>query len=251
MAGGGGMGGTGGAGGMGGMAGGGGTGGMAGGGGTGGTGGTGGGGACIPDGGAQHAGPANRACPGTDGCGELEVCVEGACEEAALVFVSSRQSDAALGGPRGADKICADLARAAALGGYWMSWTSDACTSPQQRFEESTIPYRLLDGTLTAASWADLTDDYIENPIDIDEIGNVVVGTDKFARDTLVWTSTESNGAAHSNNGCWGLRSNDIGGVFGVPASAGSTTSIGPAWTVWSTPQCSTDNVRIYCFEQP
>jgi hypothetical protein len=178
------------------------------------------------------------------------VCVDGTCAGAALVFVSSTVSDAALGGPRGADKICAELAREAELGGYWMSWTSDSCTSPLQRFEASTLPYHLLSGTLIANDWTDLTDDYLENPIDMDEMGDVIVGTDPFFRDTLVWTNTEPNGARHSNNGCRGLRTNDIGGVNGIPAAAGSTTSIWKPWTVWSTPQCSTVDLRIYCFEQ-
>jgi hypothetical protein len=177
--------------------------------------------------------------------------VDGACEEAALVFASSRQSDAALGGPRGADKICADLASAAGLGGYWMSWTSDACTSPRQRFRESTIPYRLLDGTLIADGWTDLTDDFIANPIDMDENGDAVVGTDRWFRDRMTWTNTMSDGTLHINNGCWGLTSNASSGIFAVRAAAGSTASTWTTWTVWSTPSCATDNLRIYCFEQP
>jgi hypothetical protein len=116
-----------------------------------------GGGICIPDGGAQWAGEAmDRVC-GEVSCGEMEVCVDGACEPAALVFVSSTVSDAALGGPRGADRTCTDLAEAAGLGGYWFSWTSDSCTSPSQRFEKSTLPYRMADGTEISPSWDRMT----------------------------------------------------------------------------------------------
>ena len=119
----------------------GGAGGMAGAGGMGGMGGQGGQGGCIPDKGARDAGMAtNRSCPGTDDCGPLEVCVDGVCEDAAMVFVSSQLYTADLNGPRGADKLCADLARDAGLGGYWMSWTSDECTSPQKRFHRSCEP---------------------------------------------------------------------------------------------------------------
>ena len=214
-----------------------------------GDGGTGGTGGCVPDGGAQHAGPPNRAC-GDSTCGALEVCVEGVCQDGALVFASSRQSDAALGGPRGADMICADLARAAGLGGYWMSWTSNSCTSPQTRFERPSITYRRMDGTPIATSWPDLTDGSIENPIDIDEMGNVIVGTDPFRRDTLVWTNTDFDGTVHINNGCWGLTSNASSGVFGVHSAAGSTASVFTTWSLWSTPGCATDNLRLYCFEQ-
>ena len=80
-------------------------------------------------------------------------CVDGVSKASALVFLSSTKSDAALGGPRGADQTCVDLARAAGLGGYWFSWTSDACTSPSQRFEQSTLPYRMVDGTEISPSW--------------------------------------------------------------------------------------------------
>jgi hypothetical protein len=148
-------GGTGGTGGTGGMAGAGGmagVGGTAGAGGMGGEGGSGGGDACVPDGGAPWAGSAaNRPC-GDISCGEMEVCVGGVCEASALLFVSSTRSDAALGGPRGADQTCAELARAAGLGGHWFSWTSDPCTSPFKRFEKSTLPYRMVDGSEIAPS---------------------------------------------------------------------------------------------------
>jgi len=85
----------------------------------------------------------------------------------------------ALGGPRGADTTCAELARAAGLGGYWMSWTSDPGTSPFKRFEKSVLPYRLLDGTQISPSWDRLTMDppppsesYIDSVIDTNEAGH-------------------------------------------------------------------------------
>lgn len=223
---------------------------MAGAGGSGGQAGSG-GSICIPGGGAQWAGSAtNRPC-GNISCGEMEVCVDQGCVASALVFVSSTTSDAALGGPRGADMTCAELAEAEGLGGYWMSWTSNRCTSPAQRFERSAIEYRLLSGKVIADDWPDLVDDLITNPIDMDEMGELVVGTDPFRRDTLVWTNTYPDGTVHLNNGCWGLTSNAASGVRGVHAAAGSSASTFTSWSVWSTPGCATDNLRLYCFEQP
>jgi hypothetical protein len=234
----------------------GGTGGMAGAGGTGGMAGTGGGG-CIPDRGAQYAGLPNRECGDTAGCGDLEVCVDGACEGAALVFVSSRTSNAALGGPRGADEICADLAREAGLGGYWMSWTSDECTSPQKRFEKWTIEYRLLNGDQIAANWDDLIDGELDRDIKIDENGVTLTDTCKVPGETeicFVWTNTTYQGYVHLNNGCLGLTSDnsDAPPPFKwAPAQSGYWSSSQRGWSERQTIDCARDELPIYCFEQP
>jgi hypothetical protein len=252
----GGAGGTGGAGGAGGA---GGTGGTAGAGGTGGTGGA----ICIPDGGAQWAGPAtNRTC-GEVLCGEMEVCVDGFCEASALVFVSSTKSDAALGGPRGADLTCADLAAEAGLGGYWFSWTSDPCTSPFKRFEKSTVPYRMLDGTQVSTSWDRMTMDppppgqaYVDSPINIDETGNIPATPEECGSSVnppqgcFVWTNTNVQGrvaALANNNGCLGLTTNNS--MF-APSTAGKITSVSRGWSDGAFWYCGIDNLRLYCFEQ-
>jgi len=251
----------GGTGGTGGMAGAGGMGGMAGSGGMGGMGGTG-GGICIPDGGAQWAGEAmNRSC-GEASCGEMEVCVDGACEPAGLVFVSSTVSDAALGGPRGADRTCADLAEAAGLGGYWFSWTSDPCTSPSRRFEESTLPYRMADGTEISASWDRMTmvpppegEGHLDSAIDRDEYGVLVAPTSRCTNTLtppgcFVWTNTNVAGdvdALENHNGCLGLTTNNSGFA---PSTAGKITSVSPGWTDGAPGQCGIANLRLYCFEQ-
>ena len=256
----GGVGGTGGIGGEGGTAGEGGTGGMAG---MGGEGGMGGSGVCIPDGGAQWAGNAtNRLC-GEVTCGEMEVCVNQVCTPSAMVFLSSSRSDAALGGPRGADKTCAELAQAAGLGGYWMSWTSDPCTSPFKRFEKSTLPYRMIDGTEISSSWDRMTMDppptgmgYLSSSIDIDEYGDIP-GTPQECNSSanptqgcFVWTNTNVEGrvdAVANNNGCLGLTTNNS--AF-APSTAGKITSIAQGWTDGAFWNCGIDNLRTYCFEQ-
>jgi hypothetical protein len=256
-----GAGGMGGEGGMGGAAG---AGGMGGEGGMGGTGGTG-GSACVPDGGAQWAGdPVNRIC-GEVTCGAMEVCVNQACTPSALVFLSSTTSDAALDGPRGADGICADLAAEAGLGGYWMSWTSDRCTSPYKRFEKSTLPYRMIDGSQVSASWERMTMDpppsgegYLDKSIELDEFGTVrpPPGLNDCSSTNprvgcFAWTNTTFDGRVHINNGCLGLTTNDgtEGGSVAVPAT-GRTTSIGTGWSAGSFISCIFDTLHLYCFEQ-
>jgi hypothetical protein len=197
----------------------------------------------------------------------MEVCVEGSCQPAGLVFVSSTASDAALGGPRGADITCAELAAAKGLGGYWFSWTSDPCTSPYKRFEKSTLPYRLLDGTQISSSWARLTMDppplgegNLNNNLNIDESGAVPGRTDfpgspcVFSnappRGCFVWTNTDIEGRVDAlvhNNGCLGLTTNDS--IF-APSTVGQMTTPFSAWTDGSHPTCGIDGGRIYCFEQ-
>ena len=280
-----GAGGTGGVGGMGGMAGAGGTGGvggMAGAGGTGGAGGmagtggaggmagaggTGGGGICIPDGGAQYAGePVSRSC-GNDSCGAMEVCVQGTCTPSALVFVSNEQFDGALGGPRGADEICAEIAEDAGLGGYWMSWTSDLCTSPYKRFEKRTdgdgIPYRMLDGTEISSSWVRMTlippppnEAYLDNPINRDELGNNISPGFSGCLSTTpafgcaAWTNTSIDGTVRPENGCKGLTSN-AGTAGGDTESAlGLTFSIATGWSQGDFLTCAITAPHLYCFEQ-
>ena len=248
--------------GTGGMAGAGGAGGMAGVGGMGGMAGTGGtgGSVCIPDGGAVYAGEAvSRPC----GCGAMEVCVEGACQPSAMVFLSSTRSDAALGGPRGADATCAELAEAAGLGGYWFSWTSDPCTSPFKRFEKSTLPYRLYDGTEVSSSWARLTSNppppgqgYLTNQITITEDGETPATPQECISSVnppigcFTWTNTNVEGkvdAIANNNGCLGLTTNDS--RF-APSTAGKITSVAQGWTDGVFWNCGIDNLRLYCFEQ-
>jgi hypothetical protein len=193
-------------------------------------------------------------------CGEMAVCVEGACEAASLVFVSSRQSDAALGGPRGADQICADLAEAAGLGGYWFSWTSDLCTSPRKRFEKTTLPYRQLEGVPIASSWDRLTnrpsdEANLEFVLNLDENG-VILGSSEFCNSPAsnpagchAWTNTTIEGDVQFNNGCCGLTSN-AGSGFCLESNAGQLWSIFTGWTADKNFTCAIDNLRIYCFEQ-
>jgi hypothetical protein len=44
-------------------------------------------------------------------------------------------------------------------------------SSPSVRFTRSAVPYRLIDGTLIANDWADLTDGTIAHDLDLTEIG--------------------------------------------------------------------------------
>jgi hypothetical protein len=230
--------------------------------GTGGMAGMGGSGECIPDGGAQWAGePVNRAC--ADGpCGAMEVCVNDQCTPGALVFLTDAQFDGALGGPRGADELCAFYAEQAGLGGYWMSWTSDTCTSPFKRFEKnSAVPYYMLDGRKVSDSWSRMTSPpletpFLDNPIDMNEFGNTISPGFNACRSSIpsfgcaAWTNTNVDGRVRPENGCRGLTSNQGTAGGDTEAALGLTYSIETGWSRGDFLPCSIQAPHLYCFEQ-
>ena len=169
-----------------------------------------------------------------------------------MVFVSSELYTADLNGPRGADEICAELADVAGLGGYWMSWTSDRCTSPSKRFHESTIEYRLINGDRVAASWDELIDAELDRSIQFDEYGIrltdrcTIPGENDFC---FVWTNTDYDGTVHMNNGCRGLTWDSDS--IEPPAQSGQWIRTQFGWTQNQTKDCAQDTQAIYCFEQP
>lgn len=162
---------------------------------------------------------------------------------AGYVFVTSTSYQGDLGGLTGADQKCQDRADAASLGGTWKAWLSDSNTSAASRLTHSSVPYKLINGTVIANGWTDLTDGTIQSPIDVTEQGVKVVGTP-------VWTGTRGNGSAHSesNNFC---RDWTIAGYYaqGDRAYRGISWVTTEAWTNASFDGCY-NYQPIYCFEQ-
>ncbi|WP_394840860.1 DUF1554 domain-containing protein [Pendulispora brunnea] len=171
-------------------------------------------------------------------CPPQTVCVENACGAARRVFVSSTQSTAAFGGVSGADTKCQNLADGMKLGGNWRAWISDQINSPSARFAKANVPYRLLDGTLVADNWSDLTDGALDHGIDRDEKGNLV-------DDAEVWTGTTASGGVTGDH-CNNFSSESPTGYL---ATVGNTTLLAN-WTARYKQFCNRTDVRIYCFEQ-
>lgn len=158
------------------------------------------------------------------------------------------------GGPRGADQICAELAEDAGLGGYWLSWTSNRCTSPNKRFHKSTIEYRLINGDQVAADWPDLTDGELDRDIRVDENGinlttNCTIPEEEENDFCWVWTNTTIEGDVHSNNGCVGLTWD--ADSLKPPVQSGQWQRSQLGWTQRQTKNCAQDHQAIYCVEQP
>jgi hypothetical protein len=165
--------------------------------------------------------------------------IANACVAARRVFISSTPSTANLGGIAGADTKCQNLATAANLGGMWRAWVSSNASSPDTRFTKATVPYRLLDGTMVATNWNDLTNGSILHGIDRDEKNVLTSGTE-------VWTATTSDGN-FQGGGCNGFTS----AADSAPTAAqGISDRTNGQWTNVYLQFCDRTNPRIYCFEQ-
>ncbi|MFN8662898.1 MAG: hypothetical protein U0075_13470 [Thermomicrobiales bacterium] len=179
---------------------------------------------------------AERPCPAGQCCSGRGTC--GAC----LVFVTSTEKTAPnLGGLAGADGICQELARAAALPGRYLAWLSDSTASPSTRFTRATAPYTLVDGTNVADSWADLTSGTLNHAINRSESNTVIPGS-------FVWTHTLPDGTAGGSfpNSTCGNWTSAPSNSFGNSGSLKTTS----AWTSGSASNCSLP-IRLYCFQQP
>ncbi len=168
---------------------------------------------------------------------------EASCER--YVFVSSeRFTGEDIGGAIGGDGRCnAYAARAGTLpklaGRAFQAWLSDdlANFTASARLTHGTKPYRLVDGTLVANDWSQLTSGSVLHPIDVTEQG-LTVGQD------FVWTGTSALGQLATKT-CtnWSLNGSDNTGAVGRASAQDS------AWTNAGLASCGTAH-RLYCFEK-
>jgi len=119
-----------------------------------------------------------------------------------------------------------------------MAWVSDSSTSPAARFTKSTVPYRLLDGTLVATDWMALTTGPLSHGINQDEAGALHTMAE-------VWTATGSDGN-FSSDGC----NNFTEAVAMLMAVVGNSDATDGTWTAVFAQFCNRTNVRLYCVEQ-
>jgi hypothetical protein len=157
------------------------------------------------------------------------------------VFVTTGTSDGNFGGVAAGDAWCQDEADDAGLTGTYKAWLSDSTVSPSTRFAVTTGPYRLVDGTTVANSWADLTDGSIQHRID-----QTAAGVTLSAGAT--WSGTGPTGQRHITTGhdCDGWTSADPEkeGVGGLVIQ----TDI--FWGAAIGAPCNTPGRRLICFEQ-
>ena len=191
--------------------------------------------------GGHHAGrcSTHAPCPAGQCRGRSGAC--GPC----LVFVSSSEHTGNLGGLAGADAICHRLARAAGLPGSYLAWLSSGSSSPGTRFTRATVPYTLVDGTVVAETWDDLTRGHLRHAIDRAETG----GQDAILGDTA-WSNTLTDGTpagsapgAHCRD--WTSAAGHDDGHVGIPFSTDDDWTFTRSLMYCAFPQ------RLYCFQQP
>jgi hypothetical protein len=141
-----------------------------------------------------------------------------------------------------ADRFCQAAADERRFGGTWKAWISDSHTSPEARFAHTGAAYRLLDGTMVASSWADLTTGKLVHAIDLMDSG-MWVPTQAYLE---VWTGTAPNGS-YSGHTCadWTNTSPDL-----PYADVGTVGRKDNGWTQAYRQFCDRENIHLYCFEQ-
>lgn len=197
-------------------------------------------------------------------CGEVGSC---------LMFVTSSSSGGNLGNLSGADSTCNGLASSAGLCGGagqlpcdFQAWLCDGTDSPASRSNQHAVPYVRTDAAQIAASWADLTDGSISNPINRTENGTDVSGSAPFLPWTYVTTSgtcdnetylSPGSGPCPAFSNCPTNCDNNGSGTSGwdsssgfVQGSKGDINATGGLWTDGVTGLCSTPAERIYCIQQ-
>jgi hypothetical protein len=155
-------------------------------------------------------------------------------------FVTSQTHDGKLGGPFGADGICAGAASAAGVTGTFSAWVSVTGTDANTRIGNSTQPYQLLDGTGVAINTPALSSGSLLGAINRDENGTLIPPGD-------VWTNTNSDGTLNLGGACGDFDSNShVAAPASVVGSSGATDG---TWTNAHVLFC--DSVaRLYCIEQ-
>ncbi len=159
------------------------------------------------------------------------------------VFVTSSLDDGDLGGLVGADAKCQAMADTAGLSGTYKAWLSDSTSSPSTRFTHSQTPYLTTAGTVVANNWQDLTDDSLQNPINVDENGVLRDFAD-------VMTNTKSDGTIDNPaRTCDNFTSIDP--VASNRVGVGFSQETRSQWTETGISfDCDIGVYRLYCFQQ-
>ncbi len=161
------------------------------------------------------------------------------------IFVTSNTYAGNLGGLAGADRKCQVAANAipALATSGWRAWLSASTVDAASRFNYATstnIDFRLVDNTVVADSWSDLTDGTLINFINKDQNGNTIPNSG-------VWTNTTpAGGIVSATTSCsdWTSASAAVRGGYG------NNSYKNAYWTqTLSSLECSINVFRLYCLE--
>jgi hypothetical protein len=165
--------------------------------------------------------------------------------DARVVFVTSEKYlGTEIGGLQSADALCVKHAQEAGLSGTFQAWLSDSTGDPATRMNRSG-PYVLVDGTPVADDWDALVSGHIDNPIVLDEGGELAFGNDdQVCAGWEVWTNTHADGTQRTDQHCSNWSSTGVSFV-----GYGSSTDAS-----WTESNCLNVNcispLPLYCFQQ-
>jgi len=200
-------------------------------------------------------------CLTSEGCGDEVLYLHGATTKRRVFVTSKTMFGASIGGLTKADALCQKLADDAGLRGTYLAWLSTDKASPASRFKKDGPGWALVDGTLVANDWADLTDGSLQHAIDQTEKGASAPTTSACSETmTPVWSQTTADGTfAYAGEPTASDPKWDCGDWTSVPgtsqnnwgdagASDGGWTRLGNCNTFGVA--CTNNLAALYCFEQ-
>jgi hypothetical protein len=161
------------------------------------------------------------------------------------VFVTSSVHEGDFGGLAQGDAICNARASEAGLPGTYKAWlsTPGAGNSAAERFTQSVVPYKLVDGALVANDFADLTSCVLVPPLFCLQHGINVTEDADMVGQALVWTGTQEHGGASAFTcGAWDdVASAGLSGLSDTPRDL---------WTIGGGAIQCLATAHLYCFQQ-
>jgi len=165
------------------------------------------------------------------------------CPERIVFVTDGSYPGGSLGGLDGADAICQTEATEAGLSGIYRAWLSDSVEGPDTRFLQSTIKYVLVDGTLVAGDWADLTDGNLLSPINVTGTGLPV----SYA--FFPWTNTLQSGEPNNAEEAPVFDCCDDWTSYATAGRIGNVDLTNWEWTEFSAMSCG-EAMPLFCFQQ-
>lgn len=161
------------------------------------------------------------------------------------VFVTSTTYNGNLGGLSGADAKCQARADIANLGGTWKAWLTDDQINAASRFSHNSGPYKLINGTLIANNWLDLTDGSLQAAINITELNQTM-------NSWGIWTNTQIDGTLmnYGSTSCSNWSSSTKGVYGGLGSNINVSTPVTNSLWTWNSSDYCSNAYPLYCFEQ-
>jgi hypothetical protein len=180
--------------------------------------------------------------------------VSGSCLALATktIFVTSATYDGSTIGSLGhADMLCQGLATASGLGGMYKAFLSDDTTDAVARLTHATVPYTLVDGTIVATNWTNLTSGAAMSPINLLAAVNMTEAGGPAPAGTFpmgngnVFTGSFGDGTRGPGLTCNNWMSSDPGDS----AFTGDSPSVDLGWLSFSIETCDLLGA-LYCVQQ-